>query len=98
MAHNLQKRLTLEYIYLLNVSISFYSVLWKKQAKLELSENKEKEVAGTRWLVQSIRKMAANLIQDVVGCLPERDGDHQPLLSILSGEIINWCEGISTDL
>ena len=34
-AHNLQKRLTLEYICLLNVSISFYSVLWKKQAKLE---------------------------------------------------------------
>ena len=43
MAHNLQKRLTLEYIYLLNVSISFYSVLWKKQVKLELSENTEKE-------------------------------------------------------
>jgi hypothetical protein len=26
--------------------ISFYSVLWKKQAKLELSGNTEKEVAG----------------------------------------------------
>ena len=30
----------------LNVLISFYSVLWKKQAKLELSGYMEKEATG----------------------------------------------------
>ena len=33
------------------------------------------EGQGRDWLAQSIRKMAVNLIQDVVGCLPGREDD-----------------------